>query len=296
MTTQTDIRLARNLWRVTEPYHQLSYRSPEAEEEYVALGLDRPELRYFGSRLAALGPIGLHTATAVLYGFAPSYIAKAIPELWSIAEPKDISRARLTGAQRTLQRVIGDATESQDMTKAAALARAFVDATDFAGRPVGAAHADLPWPDSPAMVLWHACTTLREHRGDAHWAATSAEGIDPVECHILHAADGAMPADLLQRVSGWNDQAWGTAVDRLRSRSLLASDALSLTSSGATIKARIEDATDRAAAAALWKVGSDSVELLTRLMRPWVDQIMGSGVVAAWKMREELWRDLPASH
>jgi hypothetical protein len=145
------------------------------------------------------------------------------------------------------------------------------------------------------MVLWHACTILREHRGDAHWAATSAEGVDPVECHILHAADGAMPADLLQRVSGWDDQTWRTAVERLRSRSLLTSDALSLTSSGATIKARIEDATDRAAAAALWKVGSDSVALLTRVMRPWVDQIMGSGVVAAWKMREELWRDLPAS-
>ena len=143
MTSHNDIRLARNLWRVTEPYHQLSYRSPEAEEEYVALGLDRPELRYFGSRLAALGPIGLHTATAVLYGFGPTYIAKAIPELWSIAEPIDISRARLTGAQRTLQRIIGDVTETQEMTKAGAIGRAFVEATDFAGRPVGAAHADL---------------------------------------------------------------------------------------------------------------------------------------------------------
>ena len=295
MTMHNDIRLARNLWRVTEPYHQLAYRSPEAEEGYLALGLDRPEFRYFGSRLAALGPIGLHTATAVLYGFAPAYVATAIPELWTIADPKDISHARLTGAERTLRRIIGNSTDDRNMSDAAAIGRALVEATDFAGRPVGAAHADLPCPDSPAMVLWHACTILREHRGDAHWAATSAEGIDPVECHILHAADGAMPAELLQRVSGWDNDAWASAIDRLRSRGLLAPELLTLTPSGITVKVRIEDATDRAAAAALWAAGSDSVERLTRLMRPWVDQIMGSGVVAAWKMREELWRDLPAS-
>lgn len=289
-----DIRLARNLWRVTEPYHQLSYRSPEAEEQYVKLGLDRPELRYFGSRLAALGPIGLNTAVAVLYGFAPTYVAKAIPELWSIADPKDISQARLTGAQHTLRRIIGQGTDTADMRSAADIAKRFIEATNFAGRPVGAAHNDLPWPDSPAMVLWHTCTILREHRGDAHWAATSAEGIDPVECHILHAADGAMPADLLQRVSGWDDNAWNAAIDRLRTRGLLATGDLTLTSEGSKIKWRIEDATDRDASQALWVVGSDAVEDLTRLMAPWVAQIMESGVVAAWKMREELWRDPPA--
>lgn len=289
-----DIRLARKLWRVTEPYHQLSYRSPEAEEQYVKLGLDRPELRYFGSRLAALGPIGLNTAVAVLYGFAPTYVAKAIPELWSIADPKDISHARLVGAQHTLRRIIGPETDTADMRSAADIAKRFIEATNFAGRPVGAAHADLPWPDSPAMVLWHACTILREHRGDAHWAATSAEGIDPVECHILHAADDAMPADLLQRVSGWDDNAWNAAIDRLRTRGLLAAGDLTLTSEGSTIKWRIEDGTDRDASQALWAVGSDAVEHLTRLLAPWVAQIMESGVVAAWKMREELWRDPPA--
>lgn len=295
MKTGNDIRLARNLWRVTEPYHQLAYRSPEAEEEYCELGLDRPELRYFGSRLAAVGPVGLHSAVAVLYGFAPSYVARAIPELWTIADPRDISLARLTGAQRTLRRIIGEETDSKEMVEAADIARRVIDATDFAGRPVGAAHADLPWPDSPSMILWHACTVLREHRGDAHWAATSAEGIDPVECHILHAADGAMPADLLQRVSGWDDASWASAIDRLRSREYLAPDGLGLTTAGSQTKWRIEDATDRAASAALWAVGSGSVARLTALMRPWVDQIMEAGVVAAWKMREELWRDPPAN-
>ena len=286
-------RLARELWRVVEPYHQLAYRSPEAEDAYGSIGLIRPEYRYFGSRLAALGAINLRTATAVLYGFAPSYIGKAIPDVWNIAAPRDITQARLLGAEKTLQRIIGTAMSSNEMKHAADISQRIVESTDFAGRPIGAAHADLPWPDSPGMILWHACTILREHRGDAHWSATSAEDVDAVECHVLHAADGAMPADLLQRVSGWDDKAWLAAVDRLRSRSLINVDGLSLTSAGRDTKLRIERATDRAAAKALVVVGDDAVLQLASSMRPWVDCVMDAGVIGAWKMREELWRDIP---
>ncbi len=39
------------------------------------------------------------------------------------------------------------------------------------GRPLYAAHAELPWPDEPHLVLWHAVTLLREYRGDGHVAA-----------------------------------------------------------------------------------------------------------------------------
>lgn len=286
-------RLARELWRVVEPFHQLAYRSPEAEEAYVSIGLDRPEYRYFGSRLAALGAIELRTASAVLYGFAPSYIGTAIPDVWKVARPHDITQARLLGAEKTLQRIIGAAMTSEEMTQAALIGRRLVDSTDFSGRPIGAAHADLPWPDSPGMVLWHACTILREHRGDAHWDVTSAEDIDAVECHVLHAADGAMPADLLQRVSGWDDTAWQAAVDRLRSRGLISFDSLSLTAIGSDVKLRIERATDRAAAKALVVVGDEAVSKLASTMRPWVDHVMEAGVIGAWKMREELWRDIP---
>ena len=29
-------------------------------------------------------------------------------------------------------------------------------------------------------------------------------------------------------------------------------------------------------------------------MKPWVSAIMDADVIGAWKMREQLWRDLPA--
>jgi hypothetical protein len=42
--------LVRNLWRVTEPFHQLAYRSPEAVAAYEAIGLQVAPHQYFASR------------------------------------------------------------------------------------------------------------------------------------------------------------------------------------------------------------------------------------------------------
>jgi hypothetical protein len=287
-------RIARALWRVVEPYHQLAYRSPEAVEAYTAVGLDRPELQYFGSRLAAAGPVSLPVAVAVLYGFSPDYVGRAVPEVWERAPAAVISEARCRGADRTLVRVLGaDVARGAAMAAAAALARSAAEAADLPARPLAAAHASLLWPDEAHLVLWHACTILREHRGDAHWVATSAAGIDAVECHLLHAADGAMPAELLQRVSGWGDEAWQAAVERLRSRGLLVPDGLALTDRGQAVKLQIEHATDAAAARPLAALGGDGCETLAGHLRPWVQAISDAGVIGAWKLREELWRDLP---
>ena len=286
--------LARELWRAVEPFHQLVYRSPEAILEYEAIGLGRPELQYFGNRLAALGNIGPTHAVAVLWGFAPSYVERGVPEVWRIADSSLITQARVRAADATLQRILGEAVASPEMRRCAEIARRMVESLDYSGAPMAAAHFDVPYPDSPGLRLWHSCTVLREHRGDAHWRATSATGIDSVECHLLHAADGAMPADLLQRVSGWNDEAWEQATDRLRSRGLVNTHALSLTDKGREAKLKIERTTDVAAARAFTSVGSDNARNLRETMRPWTDLIMDSGVIGAWKMREELWKDLPA--
>jgi hypothetical protein len=285
-------RIARDLWRVIEPYHQLAYRSPEATAAYEALGLDRPDLQYFGNRLAAMGPIGAKMAVAVLYGFAPTYVGGAVPEVWNRAAAHDVAVARRDAAGAVLHRVLADGVASHHMTRAGDLARRVFDSVDFAGRPMAAAQAEAPWSDEPALVLWQVCTVLREHRGDAHWAATSGEGVGPVECHVLHAADGAMPAELLQRVSGWNDDAWAGAVESLRGRDLLDGDG-ALTDAGRTVKWRIEWATDAAALQPLRALGDDGVAELRQLMAPWVRSIVEADVVGAWKLREELWRDLP---
>lgn len=285
--------LARELWRAIEPFHQLVYRSPEATACYESIGLDRPELQYFGNRLAALGNVGPTHAVSVLFGFNPEYVRRAIPEVWSLADASIVTSARFRAASETLDRILGDSADDSLMARCADDARRLVESLDFAGAPMAAAHFDLPYPDTPAMRLWHSCTVLREHRGDMHWRATAAAGIDPIECHILHASDGAMPAELLQRVSGWDDAAWNAAVERLKTRGLLSPDGKDLTREGASTKHGIERATDSAAGRCITSIGSDRTRELRETMRPWTDLIMDSGVIGAWKMREELWKELP---
>ena len=288
--------LVRNLWRVTEPFHQLAYRSPEAVGAYQAIGLQTPPHQYFASRLAAAGEVSHGVAVSLLFGFAPSYVAQAVPEVWGIVDARTVVVARTHGADATFQRILGDSWNSTEIARANAIAQEMTTGLSFAGKPMAAAQNDVPQPSSPGLQLWRACTILREFRGDAHWAATAAAGIDAVECHILHAADGAMPEDLLQRVTGWDDSDWEAAKASLRSRGLMQNGGseLELTADGAEVKLLIERATDSGSSAPVSVVGEKQTAELIQLMKPWVSAIMDADVIGAWKMREQLWRDLPA--
>jgi hypothetical protein len=287
--------LVRNLWRVTEPFHQLAYRSPEAVAAYEAIGLQVGPHQYFASRLAAAGEVTHGVAVALLFGFAPDYVAQAIPEVWNIVDAKTVVKTRTQVADSTLRRILGDAWNSPDMERANSIAQEMIAQISFSGKPFAASQNDVPQPDTAGLQLWRACTILREYRGDAHWAATAAAGIDAVECHILHAADGAMPEDLLQRVTGWRDAQWEEAKERLRSRGLLQiGDAkLALTVAGEEVKLFIERSTDSGSSSPVVAVGDKQTTELTQLMKPWIVAIMDADVIGAWKMREQLWRDLP---
>ena len=69
---------------------------------------------------------------------------------------------------------------------------------------------------------------------------------------------------------------------------------LELTADGAEVKLLIERATDSGSAAPVSVVGEKQTAELIQLMKPWVSAIMDADVIGAWKMREQLWRDLPA--
>ena len=278
-----------------EPYYQITSRSPEMDSAFAAVGVTRADHRYFANRLGPAGPLGPGMVIALLYGFEPGFVRAGIPSLWSAATPGQLTEARLTGVSATCRRVLGNLADDPGLAEAARIARDMVDAMDLAGRPLAAAHAEVPWPADPATALWAACVALREHRGDGHWAATSAEGLDGVECHVLHAAEGAMPLDFLQQVSRWDDRSWRAGIDRLVDRGLVEEGpaGLALSAAGRDVKLRLERATDRSAAQPLEAVGTDRTERLRFLLRAPVERIMASGSVGAWKLREELWRDLP---
>ena len=137
------------------------------------------------------------------------------------------------------------------------------------GRPLAAAHADVPWPDEPHLVLWHAQSILREYRGDGHIALLVMHGLSGIEALVTHAAAGDVPARLLRSTRGWPRDAWDAAVEALRERGWLAQgDELRFTEWGAAQRQAIEDGTDALAAAPYDALGDDACTELRALVRP----------------------------
>src|SRR5205823_9754343 len=136
---------------------------------------------YFASRSAALGTPSPRLVTALFYGFAPRMVERALPDAWKLADPERVLGTRLELARSALAgHVDGDLTDAADLL-ASVLA-----ALDVAGRPLAAAHLDVPAPAEPLSRVWHAATVLREFRGDGHVAELVAAQVDGVECHRLH--------------------------------------------------------------------------------------------------------------
>ena len=139
------------------------------------------------------------------------------------------------------------------MAEAAELARRAAESAHRPeGRPLYAAHAELPWPAAPHLVLWHAQTLLREFRGDGHVAALLVAGLSGLESMILHIAAGEADARFLRRSRGWSRQTWAAAQEGLRSRGLIEGEEPVLTEAGRELRAGVEATTDRLARPCIW--------------------------------------------
>ena len=256
----------------------------EARDSYEKLGLKGDRMGYFASRAAAMGPVPAEVVIAAFYNFNPDLVRRSIPDAWSLASPSDILAARLQSAGLALQRGLGaELTGSSELRDASVLARrAALAASDhLAGRPLFAAHASLPWPDEPHLVLWHAQTLLREYRGDGHVAALVNADLDPVEALVTHVAAGEVNAGFLRASRAWGDEAWNSGVDRLRSRGLMTGEgeALAFTDAGRVLRQRVEDDTDRLSVAAYQAIGEEGCRRLRELARPLSVAVVNNGLL-----------------
>ncbi len=262
---------ARRLWAAVEPLHAVVYFAPETAEAAKAAGLRGYWMGYFAGRLAPLGPIGPEPAAAVLFGFAPEMVARALPDAWSFASPAAVLGSRLEAVGSALRPVMGDVSELSALLWRAA------DACEFGGRPLAAAWAAVPKPADPLSSLWLATTILREHRGDGHVLAAVHAGLSGLETTLTHIGDGVIGRVDVQPHRGWPDTRWDAAVDRLRSRGILEADG-HLTDAGRELRRGIEEDTDRLAAAPVTALGTD-VERLLELAVPLARAVFDSGVV-----------------
>lgn len=252
-TTDSSAAAARRLHHALERYHGMVYFVPEGRAEYRRLGLTG-RMGYFASRSAAFGAVGPDVVIATFFNFHPDLVRAALPEAWTRAEPARVLTARLTVADGALRRLLGARIGDADVADAAALARRAADACRPHGRPLYAAHAQLPWPDEPHLQLWHAATLLREFRGDGHIACLVEGGLDPVDALVLHAAHaGGMPSrQVLQATRAWTDDEWASGVERLAARGWVDDDG-SITDAGRGARDSIERRTDELATAP-WEV------------------------------------------
>jgi hypothetical protein len=124
------------------------------------------------------------------------------------------------------------------------------------------ANLRLPSPTDVVEMLWQLCTTLREHRGDAHVAALRAADLVGCEPHVLLAAEQGVPEALLRDNRGWLAIEWETAKAGLLNRGLLTL-AGPITAAGGALRSQVEAATDAAAWSAF--VGVDADALLEAL-------------------------------
>jgi len=264
--------LARKTWRTVEPLHGMVYFVPEAAEAYARLGITGRS-GYFASRAAPMGAVTADVVIATFFNFNPALVHAAIPRAWEITTPEALVAARLEAVDAAFRRVLGDEIiESAEMRKASELARRLAEevGTRVEGRPLCAGHADLPWPDAPHLVLWHAQSILREFRGDGHVALLLTHGLSGIEALVTHSTAGDVPAATLQSTRGWADEEWNAAASSLRERGWLTdADDPTFTEWGESQRQEIEEQTDILAAVPYAAMGKEGCEELRSLSRPW---------------------------
>jgi hypothetical protein len=267
---------ARALWQCIEPYHAVTYFADEARTAFEEIGLRGFWRGYFAGRAAPLGAVGAGAVVATFYGFHPDFVARAIPGVWTIVSPDDAIAARQRGAGRALTRLFD--VQVPEIARAARLARQATDGCDPFARPLFAANADLVWPRDPHVALWHACTLLREHRGDGHVVALYAADVDPCEAHVLRLAVSDVERASIAPYRGWSDDDWSAAADRLAERGWLAGDR-TVTAAGVEAHAAIEADTDRMAEGPTRALGADGLAELLGIMRPLTAVLASSGTI-----------------
>ncbi|GAA2406607.1 hypothetical protein GCM10010420_38300 [Streptomyces glaucosporus] len=276
--TSLPARAGRRCHNVVNPLHSALYFAPDLARELAPYGIEDPSAVYFAARAAALGRVGPGVVTATFYNFHHDLVARHLPGVWELASPETVLAARLRAADSMLRRLLGEeAVASGEMAEAAGLALRAAEGCVRPGRPLYAAHADLPVPEAPHLALWHAASLLREHRGDGHVIALRHAGLDPLEALVSHTASGrGMAPRWVLATRGHTRRDWEEAQERLRGRGLLDAEG-ELTEAGVALRKELEEETDRLDRAPYEHLGAAGTERLTELCGAFTAAVVGAG-------------------
>jgi hypothetical protein len=263
------------VWLRIETVHAVTYFAPESRDAARAAGLRGFWMGYFGFRAAPLGVVDAATVTEAFWGFAPRMVERSIPDAWTFADPSTLVEVRARAAAAALDRI----THGASTTDADVVGRLdeLVGAvpTEPTRAPLATANAAIAPPADPVARLWQACTTVREHRGDAHVRALRDADLDGCAAHALFAAAEGVPVQVLRDNRGWSASEWDDAVSRLTVRGLLSGDG-GVTAEGRASRAAVEAATDAATRALLEGTATDA---LVDGLDPFARAVRASGAI-----------------
>ena len=164
-----------------------------------------------------MGPVGPAVVEATFAGFHPSLIRRPLPDA-EPGQPRGDHRDAARGGQPSSH------PPARRPARHVATSRwwATCCSTPSSGRTRWAGRSSRPTspldrPEDPAGRVWHAATVFREHRGDGHVAALTAEGVNGCASHVLAVCGRDRP----QHPTGgrrWSDEEWAEAVEGLRRR------------------------------------------------------------------------------
>ncbi|TSD93860.1 hypothetical protein FOV72_18815 [Gordonia rubripertincta] len=282
MTPTATESLSRLAYETLEPFHILAYFNPGLRSAQEDTGLDGHAF-YVGARGAPLGPCAASVVSAAFYNFNPDLVAKS----WQAAVDAGLDRVherRHAMLDDSLRQILGDSADNALLDELAAEYTRLAADLPLGGRPLAAAWASAPIPDTPRLRLWQAIAVLREWRGDNHIAALVLHGLNGFDAAVFHEAQLPDPS-VKRRVMGkrvvlltrgYAEQDWEDSIDRLVEAGLAerSDDGHRLTAQGAAVYDDIEATTD-AAGESLWAGNS---ELLGRT-RPIVKAVLDAGVL-----------------
>lgn len=274
---------ARRMWGRFEAIHTLHYFAPSVLEAHAALGLEDRRVGYVASRAAPFGPIGPQPVTAMFYGFAPTFIAAALPSAWAVTSPAAVLQASLESLGALLRDVLAGA--DTEVARAAELVRELALLHPISGRPLAAAWSSVPWHDDAAVRLWQGITIVRESRGDGHLACLIDAELDGVESHLIARGDSEKLRAILGAMRGHTDPEWDAAVRRLAARGLLAEDG-TLTPAGAAVRDRLELRTDELAAPPWEDFGAERSAQLASTLEPLIARVIEIGILPGIVVRK----------
>lgn len=267
---------ARQLWQVLEPIHAVVYFSPEPLGALTDVGYRGFWMGYFAQRSAPFGVATPELVEATFFNFTHSRVHRALPSAWEYAPAEVALAARVKGSVRALERIGSAAPGALEAAAGVAdLALRAAVSAPVSGLPLYAANRSLTVPEAAMERLWHACTLLREHRGDGHVAALVSAGIGGRESHVLHALETGLPAEMYRPSRDFTPEEWSSCVASLAERGLVADG--SLTTSGKALKAEIESRTDALAERAYAPLSDVEVGRLYDGARPLAQAIARSG-------------------